>query len=196
MVLINYGCASSYKVAEPEKLNYISYSSNNELKLFYKYDVLKNKYAKKEMRSDIKLVALKIENNTSKSYVFGKNLFLEFSNGEPVTIVDVESTYNTLKQGSAIYLLYLLATPFNLYTYETNSYGIKEETSSTPIGLVIGPGLTAGNMIASGSANKKFKKQLENNYLINKKIPPKKTTYGLLPIKINNFDALHLKVKN
>lgn len=177
-------------------MNFITQTSNDGLILQYKYDILENKYAKKELKKGIKVIAVKITNNTDKTYVFGRNLTLEYSNGREVYFMDRALTYKSLKQGSAIYSLYLLMTPLNLYTYSSNSYGIQEETSSTPVGLVLGPGLSLLNILKSSSANKKFKEQLQEYNPIGKQISAGETIYGVIPIKTISFDALHLKVLN
>ena len=84
----------------------------------------------------------------------------------------------------------------NLYTYTTDSYGIEETTNSIPIGLVLGPSMAGGNIIASGSANKKFKMQLSEFDIMGAPIKKGETIYGLIPIKSGRFDALTLKIVN
>lgn len=194
LLLLFSNCASPYRVPESSGLNYISNTSNDGLQLFYKYDVLEKKYAKKELRSGIKVVGLKIVNNSQSHYTFGENLILEYSNGKRVQLVPPETAFKKLKQGSAIYLLYLLATPLNLYTYSTDSNGNERETSSTPIGLILGPSLALGNVVASGTANAKFRAHLENDRLLGKTIAPGEVIHGFVPIKQESFDALHLKI--
>jgi hypothetical protein len=67
----------------------------------------------------------------------------------------------TVKQSPASYLWYLLLTPVQFYSGSTTtSNGYYTETkpaNSFPIGLIVGPGLAGGNMIAASSANKNFK---------------------------------------
>ncbi|AKA35272.1 hypothetical protein [Flagellimonas lutaonensis] len=190
------GCASGYDLGGPENANFVSNTSESGLKLYYKYDVLSGKYAKKELRNGIKVIAVKIINTAEKDYVFGENVVLQYDNGDNVHIMDSQAAYKSLKQGSAIYLLYLLLTPVNLYTYTTDSYGIEETTNSIPIGLVLGPSMAGGNIIASGSANKKFKMQLSEFDIMGAPIKKGETIYGLIPIKAGRFDALTLKIAN
>ena len=107
-----------------------------------------------------------------------------------------EKIFSTIKQSAASYLWYLLLTPVNLYTTKTNSNGFEENTSSTPIGLVLGPGLAGGNMIAAGSANTKLSNELLE-YNINGVIIKKgETRHGLIGIKSDSFDALKLKIES
>ncbi len=195
--LVLTGCASSYRVPSPEDMNFVSHTSTVEgLKLYYKYDLLDTKYAKKEERNGVKVIALKIINTSGKDYIFGENLFLRYKSGREVHFLDKENTYRSVKQGSAIYALYLLMTPLNLYISETDSNNFEEDSNPIPIGLVLGPGLTLGNILASSSANKKFKNHLSNYDLIGKPVRNGETTYGILPIRSESFDALELMTRD
>jgi hypothetical protein len=63
VVLSLTNCASGYKMIEPSSINYQSVKENDGLKFEYKYDLLKKKYAKKEEKKGIRIVAVKITNN-------------------------------------------------------------------------------------------------------------------------------------
>lgn len=194
ILLILNSCASGYQLINPNQLSYYSKSSNNNVKLEYKYNLLDKKYSKKEDKNGVRLVALKITNNSNQDLTFGKDLLLTDSQGGHISIYDTERTLKHLKQKPASYLWYLLLTPVNLYTYETNSYGGQETTSSTPIGLVLGPGLAGGNMIAASSANKKFETEMQEYDILNKVIRKGETVYGLVGIISNNYESLKLKI--
>lgn len=188
-------CASGYKMIEPEKINYISANESDGVTLEYKYDLLEKKYEKKELTKGVKLVAVKITNNSGKDLMFGRHAKLAFVNGTEVHVMENEKVFKTLKQSPASYLWYLLLTPVNLYVTKTNSYGFQEKTSSTPIGLILGPGLAGGNMIAAGSANKKFKEEILEYNVNGTVIKNGETKYGLIGIKTDSFDALKLKIE-
>jgi len=189
-------CASGYKMIQPKSINYISTNENDGVKLEYKYDLLDKKYEKKEFKKGVKLVAVKITNNSGNDLMFGSDVKLTYENGTEIYVMENEKVFKTLKQSPASYLWYLLLTPVNLYTTKTNSSGFQEETSSTPIGLVLGPGLAAGNMIAAGSANKNFKTEMLAYNLNGTIIKNGETKYGLIGIRTDSFDALKLKVEN
>ncbi|WP_396601974.1 hypothetical protein [Algibacter sp. R77976] len=193
VVISLFSCASTYKTIYPNTVNYLSESKVEGLKLEYKYDLLDKKYAKKEVKKGVKLVALKITNNTDRDLIVGKDFSLVYANGSDVNILDLEKTFVSLKQSPATHLLYLLLTPLNLYTTESQN-GFQQTTSSTPIGLVIGPGLAAGNMIAAGSANKKFKNEISENNIYGSVIKKGETKVGLVGIKSFSHDALKLKL--
>ena len=188
-------CASGYKMIEPQSINYISSNESDGVKLEYKYDLLDKKYEKKELKKGVKLVAVKITNNSAQDLMFGQDAKLTYENGTEVYVMENEKAFKTLKQSPASYLWYLLLTPVNFYTTETNSNGFQQETSSTPIGLVLGPGLAGGNMIAAGSANKKFKEEILEYNVNGTIIKNGETKYGLIGIKTDSFDALKLKAE-
>ena len=188
-------CASGYKMIEPKSINYISTDESDGVKLDYKYDLLDKKYAKKELAKGVKLVAIKITNNSDRDLMFGKEIVLTYKNGTEIYVLENEKVFSTLKQSAASYLWYLLLTPVNFHTTKNNPNGSTENTSSTPIGLVLGPGLAGGNMIAVGAANKKFNSELINHNINGVIIKKGETKHGLIGIKSDAFDALKLKIK-
>ncbi|MDO7137554.1 hypothetical protein [Algibacter lectus] len=190
-----FSCASRYSVIEPNNLNYVSKSETGGVTLEYKYDLLDKKYSKKEDKKGIRLVAVKISNNSNKDLVFGRDLNLVYANENEIYILDKEKTFKTLKQSPATHLFYLLLTPVNFYTSKTNEYGLQETTSSTPVGLILGPGLAAGNLIAASSANKKFKTELANFDIKGSTIKQGEVKYGLVGIDSQSYDALKLSLK-
>jgi hypothetical protein len=70
----------------------------------------------------------------------------------------------------------------------------EKQSSSTPIGLVVGPALAGGNMLVAASANKHFSIELQNNSLIDRDIKAGETFYGLIAINDNGFMPLSLEV--
>ncbi|MFK5983184.1 MAG: hypothetical protein QM499_09740 [Flavobacteriaceae bacterium] len=182
-------CASSYKPTTPKTQNYASSSKVNNVKLEYKYNLLQKKYAKKEVKKGVKVVAIKVTNNSDNDLMFGSDIKLTFENGKQVPIVENNYVFKTLKQSTPIYLLYLLLSPINLYTDNGNG-----STNNFPIGLIIGPGITAGNMITAASANKKFKTELLEFDINGVLIKKGETKYGLIGIQTDTYDSLKLKI--
>ena len=184
------GCASGYKVINPDKLNYSSRADDKSVVLEYKYGLLTQRYARKETNNGLKLVAVKITNNCGKDIIFGKDIKLTYTGGNELAIQDEKQVYNTLKQGWAGYLLYLLLTPAKL---TTTSNG--EQTSSIPLGYAIGPGLAIGNIVAAGSANENFKNELLKYNISGTVIKNGETVFGLIGVKSDSFDALKIKLQ-
>ncbi|MGB7787045.1 MAG: hypothetical protein WBL27_13160 [Salinimicrobium sp.] len=188
-------CASSYKTIHPNDIAYVSAETTGDVKLEYKYELLHKKYEKKETKKGVKLVAVKITNNSGHDLTFGRDLTLEYANGNEIHIMDNDNVFKTLKQHPATHLFYLLLTPLNLYTTKTNEYGFEEQTSSFPIGLIVGPGLAAGNLITASTANKKFRTELEEFNIHGSTIKSGETKAGLIGIRSESFEALKLKLK-
>jgi hypothetical protein len=188
-ILALTGCASGYTTIQPKFVKYVSYSNNNNVELEYKYDVLQNKYAKREFKKDVKLIAVRITNNSDKELMFGRDILITYENGKEAVIMDYLQVFRNLRQRPALYLFYLLLTPLNIFA--TNSSG---KTTTIPIGLVVGPGVSGGNIIGASVANKNFKNELIENDIIGDIVKPGETIYGLIGLKLTSYEALKIKV--
>ena len=192
-VLLLNSCASGYKKIQPKTINFVSRSENNSIVLEYKYDLLEKKYKKKELNNGLKVIAVKVTNNSANDLVFGKDIRLTYENGNELNLLETNVVYKAIKQSPASYLWYLLLSPMQFQTMTTNSNGQQQTSSSTPIGLVIGPGLAGGNIIAASSANKNFQNDLLENDIIGKVIKKGETVYGIIGIQSNNYDSIKVK---
>lgn len=190
-------CASSYKPIQPNSIPFNNLSSNGDVAFSYRYDVLNEtrnkKYAKKEPKKGIKVVAVSVTNNTGAPIIFGTDVRL-YSGDREIIPVAAQTAASELKQNTAIYLLYglLTFTTFNKTT-TTNGY---TKTETTPIGLFIGPPITIGNMAISGSANKKFRSELMDNDIWGRQIAQGETVKGLLSIAEVGYNPLTIKKIN
>lgn len=193
VIVLLGSCASGYKTINPNSLNYKSNSTDKDVKLEYKYELLSKKYKKKELAKGVRLMAIKITNNANEDLVFGKDIHLTYDDGSKLYVMDNDMVFSSLKQNSAAYLLYLLLTPVNLFKTESQN-GIITESTSTPIGLIIGPGLAGGNMIAASSANKKFKENLSNQNINGVTIKKGESLSGLIGIRSDDYNSIKIKV--
>jgi hypothetical protein len=193
--LLLSSCASKFHIITPEKLHYKSDQSSSDVILGYNYDLLSGKYKKKETKKDIKVVSVKIQNESDQDLVFGQNLHLCYANGNEVDLMTTDQVFNTLKQRPLTYLWYLPLTLIQLTITKTesNSTYYTSDQKSYPIGLAIGPGITFGNLAVASSANKKFRKNLIENDLIGRTIKKGETVFGLVGIKASNYDGLQLR---
>lgn len=182
-------CASSYQTINPNTLTYLSGSTDKSVNVDYKYNLLSGRYAKREAKSTIKLVAVKISNTSGRDLTFGKDIKLVYGNGSEVVLADNTKVFDETKQHPAIYLLYLLLTPARLTTTSNNM-----QTSSVPFGYALGPGLAIGNIAAAGSANGKYKDELTKYNINGSVIKNGDTVYGLVGINSNNFEGIKVKV--
>ena len=197
MLLLATSCATKYNLVDPKSVNFVSVYENENIKLEHKYDVLEKKYAKKEVKKGLKVVAVKITNNSDKDVVFGRDIHLSYGQNEKIQVVENKKVFNTLKQSVPTYLLYMLLTPMQFTTTTSTNNGFQNNvnTNSTPIGLVVGPGITATNMLIASGANKKFKEELTTYDLNGVTIKKGETKYGLVGIKTKSYDALKIEIE-
>lgn len=196
IILISQGCASVYYDIEPANINYESKSYVDNVKFEYKYDLLRKKYKKKEANNGIKLIAVRLTNNSNRDLIFGQDIKITNENNNEINIIPNQLLYKSIKQGSAIYLLYLLLTPTRLYSSSSSSsgYSNRDNSDSFPIGFILGPGIAAGNIIASSSYNKNFKTELDAYDLMNKTIKKGESKIGLVGISAKSYESLKIKI--
>lgn len=188
LVGILSSCASRYQLIEPESLNYLSVIESGDVKLEYKYDLLNKKYAKREPRKEVRLVAVRISNNSDRDLVFGRDLKLTYGNGTVVGLVDNDKVYKKLRQRSYLYSLYLLLTPMKLNIEQNGS------STTSDVGLILGPGIAGGNLLVSILANRRFKMELLTNNLNHVVIKKGETRVGLVGIRTKSAESLYLEV--
>lgn len=167
----------------------MSGSSDKSVNVDYKYNLLTGRYAKRETNSNVKLVAVKVTNNSGRDLHFGKDIKLVYNNGADVVMLDNAKLFDATKQHPAIYLLYLLLTPSKLTTSSGNG-----ASNSVPIGYAIGPGIAGGNIIAASSANSKYKEELLKYDIAGTVVKNGETVYGLVGISTNSFEGIKVKV--
>lgn len=186
VLLFFSSCAAGYEAINPSKINYESSTENQDIEFSYRYDVLNErgnrKYAKKENLKEIKLVAVKIVNNSSESFLCGDDYFVR-ANGIKIKVLEPDVSFQYLRQISAGYLFYILLTPLQFYS----------GPSSIPIGLVLGPVVTIGNFGSALSANNRFKEELQKNYVYDQVIEPGDTIYGIIGITKKGYHPLTLE---
>jgi hypothetical protein len=186
-------CAGSFKSIDPTTIHYNTQAEKSDVDLQYKYDVLRErgnkKYAKKELKAGVRIVALRITNTSDKTIRIGDNARI-YSGDSEVRLWPADLIHRRVKQIAPLYLLYLLLTPLEI---STSSNGV--ETSSFPIGYIVGPGLAAGNVAVAATGNARLKQELMNFDLIDKPIAPGQTVYGLIGVPESGFIPLRIVVK-
>ena len=190
LALLMSGCAMHYRAINPQNTDYRINDVQNNIGLSYKYGVLNErgntKMAKKEFKNGVQVVAVKITNNSDTTLIIGDNAYF-FSGNNIVNLLDPLIIKNSLKQATPAYLCYLLFTPFTFYV------GINGNVSSFPLGLILGPVLTLGNMLTSSNANNKMLDELKKYNLKNKAILKGETVYGIIGIQETTYIPLTLK---
>lgn len=186
-------CAGLYRPINPPHVNYTNNTVNEGISFSYRYDVLREignkKYAKKERKHGLKVVAIKLTNNYDVPFKIGSDLVL-YTGENPVGMLDPMIAKRLLKQSAPTYLLYLLLTDLQLYS--TDSYG--RVTESVPIGLALGPGIALGNLATAASSNKKLQRELIEYNIAGREIQPGETIYGLIVIRQYGYDPISVKL--
>jgi len=172
-------------------LQYNNSKKTGGVEFSYKYDVLSERgnkrYAKKEAKTDIRVVAIKLVNYTDRTLIFGTDVKLYQSDREAY-LVDPGVVGREIKQTPPLHLLYLLLTPLQLTITQNN------QVETYPLGVVLGPGLAVGNMAASATANQKFRQELEYENPIGQEIGPGETFSGLVGIRDVGYNPLTIRV--
>jgi hypothetical protein len=185
------GCAATYKPINPKTINYSINDLQDGIVFSYKYDVLREhgnkRYAKKENKMGIKLVAVKFTNNTDSSINIDRDVAF-FSGQNQIIPLEPIAVKNTIKQKVPSYLPYLLLSFLNLYVSNGGSI------ESYPIGLVLGPAITIGNMVTAGTANAKMFKELNKYNLLHRDIKKGETVYAIVGLPRTGYNPLTVKI--
>jgi hypothetical protein len=194
--LLGSGCAGSYTPIRPDRMaTFQSSPTTAPLQFSYQFDALRQrgrnkKYVKKEQKKGYHVVAVQIKNTTSSDINFSRDAVLYYGD-RPVVPVASEIAASDMKQGVAIYLLYVLLNPTFTKTTTTNGY----VTSSDGTTLYIGPLIAGGNMLGAGLANGNFRRELTQYDLTNRNIRPGETVYGLLSLRETSVAPLRLELR-
>jgi hypothetical protein len=188
------GCASGYRPLKPTSSYFQGSTDYAGLEFSYRMGVLREhhnrKYANKEDKRAIRVVAVKLVNTSGSDLTVGED-FLFYSGDSELKLLDPSMIHSELKQGVPLYLLYLLLSPMQLYSLDENG-----SVHSTPIGLFIGPGIAFGNMLGAGEANQNFLKELLQFNIINKTIKSGQTVFGLIGIRDTGYSPITIKLIN
>jgi len=192
IVIFFGGCAASYRPINPPLLNYTAHDSKDGIGLSYKYDVLiergNKRYAKKEDKKGIRLIAVKVTNNTDTTINVGRDVVF-YSEQNQMFLMEPMAIKNSIKQITPSYLPYLLLTFVNFYV--TNG----STTQTYPIGLILGPGITIGNMAVAGTANTKMLNELMQYYILNRDIKKGETVYGIIGVRDMGYNPISVRLR-
>jgi len=192
-ILLLSGCAASYRPINPPTINYTSHTLNDGISFSYKYDVLNEKrnrkYYRKEYSRRIKVVAVKITNNTNEAINIGTDVTFHCGYKQ-VQLMEPRVIKNYIKQSSASYLFYLLLTPLKLNIFN------ETDVKTYSIGYVIGPGLAFGNMAVAGNANTILQKELYEYDITHRIIEPNETVYGIIGLRDVGYDPISVRLVN
>jgi len=190
--LVLCGCAATYKNVNPPSINYSSHDLQDGISLSYRYDILREKgntkYAKKEDNKGVKLIAIKLTNNTDSVINVNKDLVF-YSGSNAVIPMDPLAIKNTIKQVVPGYLPYLLLSFVNLYVTKDN------KTETYHIGLVLGPGITIGNMAVASTSNTNMLNELNEYNILYSDIKKGETLFGIIGLRDVGYNPISVKLK-
>lgn len=196
--LLGSSCAGSYTAIRPDRIaSYQASPVGAPLQFNYQFDALRlhgrnKKYAKKEQKKGYHVVAVQVKNTTDAEINFSRDAVLYYGD-RPVVPVDARIAAKDMKQGVAIYLLYVLLN-FNVGgTTTSNGY---QTTTSGGTYLPTGPFIAGGNMLGASLANNNFRRELEQYDLTNRVIRPGETVYGLLCLREAAVAPLRLELRS
>lgn len=104
----------------------------------------------------------------------------------------------SMKQIVPGYLPYLLLTFLKLYVTHNNDNNNYKNVNNTaiesyPIGVIIGPGITIGNMAVAGSANKKMLNELYQYNIQGRDFQKGETVYGIIGVRDMGYSPISVK---
>ena len=182
-------CAKRYHPVQPQNRGFENIQYNDGIGLSYVYNLLalndNKKYAKKERRKDIRLIAIKITNHNDFSINVRRDLQF-YTYNTPIMPLEAQSTYNALKQTAFLYVLY----GFIIIPTQTYNAG-----NPSNIWIPVGLPFAAWNMGLAFSANNKFRTELEIFNIQNRIIPPGESAVGLIGITDEDFPDLKVRLK-
>lgn len=192
------GCAGSYHAINPDRINtyQAATAAAAPVGFSYHYSALlstgpNKKYVKKERQKGYQVVAVQLKNNTNADLNFARDMELTFGDRVITPVPNVQAA-NDLKQGVAIYLLYLLLN-FNVGSVMTVNGQIVEDNRTF---IPTGPFIAGGNMLGASGANKNLRREFIKYDLTNKVIHPGETAYGIIALRETGVAPLRVTLRN
>lgn len=133
-----------------------------------------------------------LTNNTDSAINVSKDLSF-YSGNHQVIPMEPALIKNILKQIVPVYIPYLLLTFVNLTV--TKITPSNTTTNVYPIGLVLGPVITIGNMAVAGSGNSNMLMELNEYNILNKDIKKGETIYGIIGIRDIGYSPISVRLK-
>ncbi|WP_426061558.1 hypothetical protein [Hymenobacter sp. B1770] len=194
LLALTTGCAGSYAPIRPERIaTYISSPSSGPVEMAYQFDALRlrgnKKYVKKEAKKGYHVAAVRVTNNWDREVNFSRDLTLMYGD-RPITPIPGAIAAHDMKQGVAIYLLYLLLNPTVGATQDPLTGRMTGGTT-----LPIGPFIAGGNMLGASGANKNMRNDFASHDLTNRTLKPGETVYGILSLRESAVAPLRVEMR-
>jgi len=194
MAVISFnGCAMYYRPISPNKTNYNILEKHDGIEFSYRYDMLRErgnkKMGKRELNSGIKIVAVRVTNNTDSIHVIGNDIAF-YSGLKEIFPLSPVVIKNHVKQSVAGYTPYFIGALFKS-TITFNGRVV----SNFPFPLIVFPCIAIGNMLVANTANSKLLKELEDYDIMGKEIKPGETIYGIIGVQDGDYSPLTIRKK-
>jgi hypothetical protein len=181
-------CATSYKPINPQKLYFNSATVGDNLNYATRSNVLaeagNERYAKKEIKNSVRLIAVQVVNKSDRDIVLRKDA--RFYLGDKVVFpIEPEQLKNQVKQPAGLYMLWSL-----LWVVVVKCENDDCTAIPIPLGVLIG----AGNTSKASKANKALLHELEQNNILDKTIHPGEAVTGLIGVASTGDTALRIEL--
>lgn len=185
-------CAKKYYSITPSSSNYENRArTTGSLKVSYLYDVQfaehNERYAEKERKYDLKLLAVKIENVSNKPVQLQKEkMSITTATGRSISVIDHSFYTKKVRQKPENYVLFYGISGIGVYGEQDINGNVDLRVTYNPIPLAIG----IGNAIVAGMANNKQSRNLSSNDIFGKTIAPGTHIDGLIAIGEQGYPEL------
>jgi hypothetical protein len=174
IIFVITGCAATYNPIVHQNLAYPGDTGRDGVKMLYEYDVLQStgnqRYAKKENKRAIHIVAVEIANQTNRVLKFSEDVEL-YSGNRLIRVLPPDVVFKEIHQVSGLYMLWSLF-------WVVISKCENNDCSVIPVPIGVGIGLI--NFGTARKANKDWMYDLTQYNMLNKTIQPGETVNGLI----------------
>lgn len=196
LLALTTGCAGSYTAIQPNRIaTYVSSPSASPIEMAYQFDALRQrggnkKYVKKETKNGYRVAAVRITNKSDQDINFSRDIDILYGD-RPVVPTPSAVAAHDLRQGVAIYLLYLLLNPTIGATTDQRTGAISGGTT-----LPLGPFIAGGNMLGASGANGNLRKEFAAFDLTNRTIKSGETVYGIVSMRETSVAPIRAELRS
>jgi len=183
------GCATQYRHVEPHTMEYSAmpdtlHSCNVEIT--YRYDILANasnkKYARKEKKEGISLIAVRIANNGNDTLFIPDDILIE-ARDNWVFPLDMNEAIDVFIQDHPAALDELMGGAVEVGgVFVPGGWGFLVPLATSIPSTI--------NSSIEAKANDRFIKEMQDYYLVFSNVPPGATVSGLLALPVELFTPL------
>lgn len=179
-LLLFCSCASYYRAIQPEVINFPPKNTPEKVEIAYRYDVLREvgnkKYVNSEYKKNIKIVAVKLTNNTNAP--INTNDIEFYLNDSKIVLLSPYEIQTRIKQSSGAYCLYFIGC-----------------LSLAPLDIAVFGAIGVGNIIVASEANKKLYNELLRYDISNREIEKGESVVGIIGFNGSHSDPIEIRTR-